>query len=211
MKHRCAALAPCVLMWTSNDQFDRSPSPSVAGRQCFSSARAACRDRRCACPHSRSHRLFDHRRGRSARRPLCLRRHRDGDCIHWRSSGNDLRRDRCRGRAGYPTRPGSRRRISLRRDHIDGPHPDGGRLGPSRPVDAVRVTVGHHRLCECLGDPDLHGPAAAADRCDVASLCHGRCRTGDHLSPSANSPRRCLHHWLRSSSSRRFRSGPRPP
>ncbi len=75
----------------------------------------------------------------------------------------------------------SRRRISVRRDHPDGRDPGDRRLPAAAPADAVCLALGHHRLRQRAGDPDLHGAAARTDRRADADLCAGRGGTGDHL------------------------------
>ena len=66
-------------------------------------------------------------------------------------------------------------------------------------ADALRLALGHHRLRQRAGDPDLHGPAARTDRRALAGLRDGRGRPRHHLPVPAPHPRRCRRRWSASS------------
>ena len=157
--------------------------------------RHPCRYCRRTRTDPRGDRLFDHRRGRSARRPLCLDRDRDRHLLYRRAAGDDFGGDRCGGRPRHSARPRTWRRISLRRDDPDGRHPDYRRIAAARPRHAVRIALGDHRVRQRARYPHLHGTTAAAHRCDVAGLCDGRGRACHHLpAPTADEGRSLAAH-----------------
>ncbi len=144
--------------------------------------RHPCRDRRGARAHSRGDRLFDHRRGRSARWPLCLFLDRGDHLAGRRAAGDDFGGNGGHRRAGAAADPRPRRRLSVRRHDPDGRDPADRRVPAIEPADAICLALGHHRLCQRLGDPDLHGAMARTDQCADHDLCAGRRRSRDHLS-----------------------------
>ena len=152
----------------------RKPPPRPAGGH-----------RRGPGPDPRGHRLLDHRRGRSGGRAVRQLRHRRDHLVRRRTPGHDLGRHRRHGPAhGHPRarpRPG----ISVRRLHPDRGVPDHRRGAEAGALHQIRLALGDDRLRQLPGHPDLSGPAARADRRQLADLRHGRGRPGHHLSAAA--------------------------
>ncbi|GAA5658278.1 hypothetical protein Brsp06_04662 [Brucella sp. NBRC 13694] len=144
--------------------------------------RCACRPRCGAGPHSRSHRLFNHRWRRSESRSLRLLLNRRADRLRWRSSGHDLCRDRGNRRANDHTSEETWRRIPVGGNHPRRHHPGHGRYLQTRLSDAFRIQIGHDWLCERVGNPHLLGAVAGVDQCAHAHLCPRRCGARHHLS-----------------------------
>jgi SulP family sulfate permease len=62
-------------------------------------------------------------------------------------------------------------------------------------ADALRVALGHHRLRQRAGHPDLHGAAARTDGCRLAGLCDDGRRPGIIYGLFPTSPRPCRRRW----------------
>ena len=141
--------------------------------------------RRGAGPHSRSHRLFDHRRCRPQGRALCLLLDRSDHRNRRRQAGHDLGRDGGNGRSDGHARQGSRTSISARRDRACRRPADHRGLSEARLRDALRLAIRHDRLRQRARHPDLPGPVARTDRRALDDLRAGRGRSRHHLSASA--------------------------
>ncbi|MNI03929.1 hypothetical protein D3C73_568420 [compost metagenome] len=171
-----------------HDKFDQLP-PRVVFQHPW---RCPFRHRRRSGPYPGSRRFFRDCRCRPEGRSLRFRSDRLHHRHYRRSPCDDFRRNRSNGRPYGTAGEGARHRISVCRNAPDGRAADHRRHAEARPVDALRLQVGHDRLRQFAGGPHLHGAAAAADRSSRSHLSADRAGARGHLSLSLSDQGRAV-------------------